>query len=327
MGSTFGITIHPAMTFTQSPLLSQRLQRHKFQQLYNMSEYWKSTPKYWCKHCKVFVRDTKLERQNHDATPRHQGNIKRFLRDLHRGHEKEEKDKERAKSEVARLNGLVSGTGHAGSSGFSGFGLGPAPSVPKLQATPSQRKQQLAQLAEMGVSIPDEFRGEMAMAGEWQVTSERIIDPNASQDKKPEAIGFGVRKRVAPEDEEEAEAIETKKRRWGTTYRTHPGDDNCADLDALLNKSTANVKLASEDTYVKQEIVEGPAIEVKPLTSMESDVDLDQKPSIKREPSTAQVKLPDISQSQADVDVKDEPDAAIGNVVFKKRKAKNIRQK
>jgi hypothetical protein len=292
-----------------------------------MSEQWKSTPKYWCKHCKVFVRDTKLERQNHDTTPRHQGNIKRFLRDLHRGHEKEEKDKERAKSEVARLNGLVSGTGHTESSRSSGFGRGPTPSMPKPQATPSQRKQQLAQLAEMGVSIPDEFRGEMAMAGEWQVTSERIIDPTESKEKKPEAIGFGVRKRTVPEDEEEAEAIKMKKRRWGSTYRTHPGGDDDADLDALLNRSTGKGNLASVDSGMKQESLEGTDDELKPLPKVEPELGEDQKPSIKREPSDGQVKLPDTSPTVADVDIKHETDAAAGNVVFKKRKAKNIRQK
>jgi hypothetical protein len=294
---------------------------------YKMSEYWKSTPKYWCKHCKVFVRDTKLERQNHDATPRHQGNIKRFLRDLHRGHEKEEKDKERAKSEVARLNGLVSGTGHAESSSSSGFGRGPTPSVPKPQATSSQRKQQLAQLAEMGVSIPDEFRGEMAMAGEWQVTSERIIGPTEGKEKKPEAIGFGVRKRTVPDDEEEAEAIETKKRRWGSTYRTHPGGDDDADLDALLNNSTAKGKQASADSDVKQEPLEGASDESKPHPKVEAEFGEGHKPSIKREPSDGLVKLADTSPALADVDIKNETDSGAGNVVFKKRKAKNIRQK
>ncbi len=249
------------------------------------------------------------------------------MRDLHRGHEKEEKDKERAKSEVARLNGLVSGTGHAESSSSSGFGRGPTPYIPTLQATPSQRKQQLAQLAEMGVSIPDEFRGEMAMAGEWQVTSERIIDPNETIEKKPEATGFGVRKRVAPEDEEEAEAIETKKRKWGSIYRTHPGGDDDADLDALLNKSTAKSKLASAGTEVKQESLEGAGNEIKLLPKVDPDVGLEQKSSIKREPSEGQVTLPDSSPPLADVDIKEEPDNAATNMVFKKRKAKNIGRK
>jgi hypothetical protein len=291
-----------------------------------MSEYWKSTPRYWCKHCKVFVRDTKLERQNHDATPRHQGNIKRFLRDLHRGHEKEEKDKERAKSEVARLNGLVSGTEHAEGSSSSGFGRGPTPSMPKPQATPSQRKQQLAQLAEMGVSIPEEFRGEMAMVGEWQVTSERIIEQSESSDKKPETIGFGVRKRAVPEEEEEAEAMETKRRRWSSTYRTHPGDDD-ADLNALLSKTVAKRKMALADSDVKQEPLEGAGDDFKPLPKIDPEFGEEQKPTIKREPSDGQVKLPETPATLADVGIKPETDSAAGNVIFKKRKAKPIRQK
>ncbi|MCJ1359147.1 MAG: hypothetical protein MMC33_009147 [Icmadophila ericetorum] len=69
-----------------------------------MSEHWKSTPKFWCKHCKIYIRDTKIEKQNHEATPKHQGNLKRFLGDLHRDHEKDEREKQRAKDEVARLN-------------------------------------------------------------------------------------------------------------------------------------------------------------------------------------------------------------------------------
>lgn len=292
-----------------------------------MADYWKSTPKYWCKHCKVFVRDTKLERQNHDATPRHQGNIKRFLRDLHRGHEKEERDKERAKSEVARLNGLVSGNGHAEGLSSSAFGRGPTPALPKPQATPSQRKQQLAQLAEMGVSIPEEFRGEMAMAGEWQITSERIIEPTESREKKPEAIGFGVRKRTVPEDSEEAEAIEMKKRRWGSSYRTHPSDDDDVDLDALLNKTKTKGKLVPADSDVKQESLEGAGYDVKPFPNVESEIGEEQKPSIKREPSEGQVKSPQAPSAVADGDVKPETDSAAGNVVFKKRKAKPIRQK
>jgi hypothetical protein len=289
----------------------------------NMSEYWKSTPKYWCKHCKTFVRDTKVDRQNHDATPKHQGNLKRFLRDLHRGHEKEEKDKERAKAEVARLNGVVSGTGHGESSSSSGFGRGPTPSIPKPQATASQRKQQLAQLAEMGISIPDEFRGDMAMAGEWQVTSERIIDPGEAGEKKPEAIGFGVRKRIVPDDEEEAEAAETKKRRWGATYRTQPGDDE-ADLDALLSKAMGPPKLASTGTNIKQESQEATG-DIKSIIKTEPGVDeANQKWSIKREPPDGEVKLP-IPLAMSDI--KDESDPAAGSVVFKKRKAKPIRQK
>jgi hypothetical protein len=183
----------------------------------------------------------------------------------------------------------------------------------------------LAQLAEMGVSIPDEFRGEMAMAGEWQVTSERIIDPTEGKEKKPEAIGFGVRKRTVPDDEEEAEAAETKKRRWGSTYRTHPGGDDDADLDALLNMSAAKGKQARADSDVNQELPEGASNESKPLLKVEAEFREDHKLSITRESSDGQVKLTDTLPALADVDIKN--DSGSGNVVFKKRKAKNAHQK
>jgi hypothetical protein len=68
-----------------------------------MAEYWKSTasvahgmyglrltkfqPKYWCKYCEIFVKDTKFEKQQHEATGRHQGNIRRSLKGLHREQE------------------------------------------------------------------------------------------------------------------------------------------------------------------------------------------------------------------------------------------------
>ena len=318
-----------------------------------MSEYWKSTvcfllrfycfwgpqlrisqPKYWCKHCKSFVRDTKLERANHDATPKHQGNLKRFLRDLHRGHEKGEKDKERAKAEVARLNGMttVGGSGSTASSSSSGFGRGPNPSLPKPQATPAQRKQQLAQLAEMGVAIPDEFRPDMAMAGEWQVTSERIVEPDG--EKKPEAMALGVRKRVP--HEEEAEEMECKKRRWGSTYRSHPTKEDDADLDALLSNATRKGKTLAVNIEMKGEAKEeaGQVIKAEPGTEDESLAasrpSEEQNSGIKREPSDGQTVIT-AADSSSQVGRDQEGDGRSGGggggIMFKKRKVKNIRRK
>ncbi|KAH7323665.1 hypothetical protein BKA65DRAFT_72781 [Rhexocercosporidium sp. MPI-PUGE-AT-0058] len=295
-----------------------------------MSEYWKSTPKYWCKHCKTYVRDTKLEKANHEATPKHQGNLKRFLRDLHRGHEKDEKDKERSKQEVERLKGLVSGGGSssAASSSSSSFGRGPTPSIPKQQATEAQRKKQLAQLAEMGVSIPSEFRSDLAMPGEWQVTAERVIDPEGTE-KKPEAMALGVRKRVV--DEEEAELNEAKKRRWGSTYRTHPAEEGDDDLDSLLSNATRKGKEPATKVEAKEEVKQeinelkleevssNPAEETKPI-------DAPQPTGIKRELSDRDTK--DIGSLPPIEGVKQEAEEQSGpGVVFKKRKAKNIRQK
>jgi hypothetical protein len=292
-------------------------------------------PKYWCKHCKTFVRDTKLEKANHEATPKHQGNLKRFLRDLHRGHEKDEKDKERAKAEVARLNGMTSGGGLGGaaSSSSSGFGRGPTPSLPKPQATPSQRKQQLAQLAEMGVAIPDEFRPDMAMAGEWQVTSERIVE--ADGQKKLEATALGVRKRVP--DEEEAEEIEAKKRRWGSTYRSHPVEEDDGDLDALLSNVKQKGKAPSVKIEIKGEAKEdgGEVNKTEPRGNSDEPPagpppSEEQRMGIKREPSDGETAMPPAETILLEGSKQEGAggeDPGVGGIVFKKRKAKNIRQK
>lgn len=304
-----------------------------------MSEYWKSTasisaylpthclltllqPKYWCKHCKTFIRDTKLEKANHEATPKHQGNLKRFLRDLHRGHEKDEKDKERAKAEVARLNGVVRGESSASS---SGFGRGPTPFVSKPPATAAQRKQQLAQLAELGVAVPDEFLPDLAIAGQWQVTETRIIGVDEG-DKKPDAVALGVRKRAVEEDEEEAEA---NKRRWGSAYRLHPSQEDDADLDALLNnaigqgKGKAPATKKESNDEIKLEIEEEPNTAIIPELTRSVDSEATKASGIKSEVSDGSTTVSEIPP--LDGDRKDEEGPA--TVVFKKRKAKNIRQK
>ncbi|KAL2051925.1 hypothetical protein ABVK25_007840 [Lepraria finkii] len=209
-----------------------------------MSEYWKSTPKYWCKHCKIFVRDTKLEKTNHEATPKHQGNLKRFLRDLHKGHELEERDKQRAKDEVDRLNGVLSGSGSKAPP-WKGKSVRPAPTA-SMQATPADRKKQLAQLVELGVAVPEDFRKEMAMAGDWQTTSQRLIydtvkEKEVNEDVKTGGLNIGVRKRKFESQEEEAAGETVVRRGWGSTIRTYPGigGDGDDDLDTLLKTTKA----------------------------------------------------------------------------------------
>jgi hypothetical protein len=273
-------------------------------------------PRYWCKHCKVYVRDTKLERTNHDATPRHQGNIKRFLRDLHRGHEKDEKEKDRAKNEVARLKGLVSGTGGESSSSASAAGRLPPPPT-KTVATTADRKAQVAQLAEMGIDIPDEFRGDMALPGGWQVTSQHIINPE-NDEKKPEAIGIGIRKRDPDEVEDEDEK-QIKKGKWGSAYKKAQPTEDDDDLDALLSKVTApkGAPITTDDDTTKKEA--------------ELEKTFDGVP-IKHEPSVAEEggllePISAVTTETDKVDVKREDGEAAGGIVFKKRKAKNIRQK
>ncbi|KAI1092019.1 hypothetical protein F5B19DRAFT_237344 [Rostrohypoxylon terebratum] len=301
-----------------------------------MSEYWKSTPKYWCKHCSIYVRDTKFERQNHEATAKHQGALKRFLRDLHRNHEQDQREKERAKREVERLNGVVNSTSTSTStanvattSKTSATGRIPAPS--QLRADGSQRQKQWEQLAEMGIDVPTELRRDMAMAGEWTVTNTRVIkdtsntdDPDAKPDNV-DAVATGVRKRPKLEEEEEEEenAIKSlfkKPRKWGRDTKHAPEND--AELDALLN-----------GTLIKPSKTEGgpddvPKKEEDLPNIKEEHLPLDIKKEIDEDSSLSNTKPTTIGfVASAPVKQEESTEGEAPTVIFKKRKPKNIRQR
>ncbi|KAJ4288706.1 hypothetical protein N0V88_007240 [Collariella sp. IMI 366227] len=229
-----------------------------------MSEYWKSTPKYWCKHCSVFVRETKLERTNHESTGKHQGAVKRALRDLHRNADQKERENDRAKREVERLNGIVSGSSTSGPSTPRTGDKSRAGAYGALpqQALQGDRQKQLEQLAELGVNIPTELRGGMAMAGEWTVTATRVIeDPDQKAEDKEggsaEARATGVkRERERTEEEKEQEeairGLFKKPRRWGVDSKTMPTEED-AELEALLRGPLVKKKEESEVPPIKVE--------------------------------------------------------------------------
>lgn len=165
------------------------------------------------------------------------------------------------------------------------------------------------------------------MPGEWQVTAQRIVAPEGEGEKKPEAIGFGVRKRAA-EDEDE-ETVQAKKSKWGSAYRKHPGaDTENDDLDELLSRVTAP-KVDPGALETKQEPISDTA-ETTKVEAADSSVvkaEPDETPGIKTEPSLDEVPLAGESAAATSVDVKQEEGEAVGGVVFKKRKAKPMRNK
>ncbi|KAL7785883.1 hypothetical protein V8C37DRAFT_312009 [Trichoderma ceciliae] len=290
-----------------------------------MSEYWKSTPRYWCKQCSCYVRDTKLERANHEATAKHQGALKRSLRDLHRNHEREEREKERARQEIARLNGVVGGPSSSGPWGSKAQGQASG-------STESQLKSQREQLAAMGVAMPSDFRPEMAIPGEWTVTKTTIVEGNRESDgeTKMQTKATGVRKREETEEQKEEEeamrGLFKKPRRWGRDSKTMP-DDEDEDLDTLLStavplKAEATEAAAEEKDGVKKEedINDGDFTEAQ--IAREEDV------PIKAEPNTeVQGQGQSITAGPVVKAEEAEESSGITPVVFKKRKQKGIRAK
>ncbi|EEH40778.2 U1 zinc finger domain-containing protein [Paracoccidioides lutzii Pb01] len=263
-----------------------------------MAEYWKSTPKYWCKHCKIYVRDTSFERTQHEATGKHQGNLTRFL----------------------RVNSTATGTG-TGNSTASRFVMA------------AQRKEQLAQLVELGVAIPEEFRKDMALAGDWEVVEEVSVEKKGAEVDEMAALNVGVRKRKFEGQEEEEAAGETVVRQWwGSTTRRFPGTDEKDDLDALLEK-TAELKRRKREAEIKVEAKDEEGLGEGVVKRECENADHGSYSLVKKEEiedGSTEVKVEeekdgkDVSKSIPEA-AKDASEEVVPAVVFKKRKPKHAR--
>lgn len=251
-----------------------------------------------------------------------------------------------------RLNGVVSGSGTS-SGQLEGQNTGapwrrkPAIPPPTMndprQATPAERRQQVAQLAEMGVAVPEEYRREMAMAGDWQVVSERPLygsgvkgEEGGEEEKKhSEGLNIGVRKRKHDGQEEDDEAGEMGVRRaWGSMIHTYPDprtQNGQEDLDSLLGKTKLN---RLRDDLVKDHTSGGGGSAASPPPAINAP-----QPGIDGAPNESPSPIPPIKQEDTDetklvsyIDsskpLKEDPDGSEQPaVVFKKRKAKPIRHK
>lgn len=208
------------------------------------------------------------------------------------------REKQRAKDEVSRLNGVVSGSSSSGgpsgvpnqeppssSSNSSAAGapwrrrptFHPPVNDAGQQATPAERRRQLAQLAEMGIAVPEEFRGDLAMAGDWQVVSERVIHDHDEEGVKKEEVeergeerkyaaaqglSIGVRKRKYERQENEEEegnqtgdmmlarnAWESRSGSGSRFHHKHIADSRGEeeDLDSLLGKTKVRIRDESHE--------------------------------------------------------------------------------
>lgn len=271
------------------------------------------------------MKDTPLEKTNHEASPRHQGNLKRSLRDLHRNNEKAEREKQYAKVEAARLNGTGPAVGPLSGSGDGKFKTTVNfTRTPAKAANPDDRKRQVAQLAALGVAVPEDFRRENAMVGDWQVTAQKITwDSNAGTKQEEEVdvkpgLNIGVRKRKNEEGEEDLEPAkleEDKKRpRYGRDLRGLPGNDD-DDLNALLESTSRftrkdEAKIKAEP---KKELAEDELIQNQETQELESStVHVKEEPDETTSLDVATVKRGSDAETQ-------QPSDDIGSI-FKKRK-------
>ena len=291
-----------------------------------MSEYWKSTPRYWCKHCKTFVVDTKLSRTQHEATSKHQGALNRFLRDLHRANERETHSRETAKREVARLNALISGNPlpHSTSPTTAATSSKPttkwaAESIRPLSG--KEQEAQLKQLESLGVALPEEFRKEVALPGEWQyvgtdadkkplATLAASKSKQAEQESKARVKEEILKKRKREEEDKrwaEMDQDERAMRSFKVETKTYPGDAvDGGDLDELLGLGKGKGK-AKGKAKGKESLVEN-----------EQDASASEHGAV--------IKKEEADDEEAQEEP--EPPPRLGDgVAFKKRKVKNLRKR
>ncbi|KAJ5823341.1 hypothetical protein N7447_005681 [Penicillium robsamsonii] len=288
-----------------------------------MAEFWKSAPRYWCKQCKIFIRDTPFEKTQHEASPKHQGSLKRFLRQIHNDNEQKQRDSQRAKTEVERLRQAVGG----GSSTDKDGSKGSAPPAPKFTERPAsleERKKQMAQLVAMGVAVPEEFRADMALAGDWQTTSETTIEVQQGLEGPTKSVGVRKRKLEGEEEDEHApEPIVNKG--WGSRMRLYPGAQEDEGLDDLL-ASTKDIKRTK--TFTPKVEVDEQETATKQPTLIAKTEDNTPKPEPQETNGSSEVKTEEPAQSSVELAIEEKPqseDAAPG-VVFKKRKPKAMRK-
>jgi hypothetical protein len=269
------------------------------------------------------VKDTPLEKRNHEASIQHQNNIQKSLRNLHKNHDREEREKQRAKDEVARLKGEIPPSRAAAP-------IAAAPIGPSLTAD-QQRKAHAEQLAGLGVVLSGQLKEQVTGIGEFKVVHEReihnggkptttTVSRSLAEILAEERLGEVAhedgpddhRKRKVEDDKDDGddprdEEAGPKRRAWGSNVKAYPGhdkDDGTGDLDSLLNGVTATKKAAppkkeKPDTQVAIKDEEGLAVP-------ENSASINEK-------------------SSAILHVKKEPDAAEipqSAVVFKKRKIK-----
>lgn len=188
-----------------------------------------------------------------------------------------------------------------------------------------ERKKQIAQLADMGVAIPQEFRADMALAGEWETLSETKIESAEGLEGAARSIGVRKRKHEGDEEEDEHAPEPLERKGWGSRMKTYPGaqgDDE--DLDALLasTKDLKKPKMAAPVAAPPVEEAEERKQDFTPVPKAEDEApeptapEPDRSTAVKKEEPTSAS-----APSHEDLQKEETP-----GVVFKKRKPKVMRK-
>lgn len=171
----------------------------------------------------------------------------------------------------------------------------------------------------MGVAVPEEFRRDMALAGEWQTVSRKVMSSEGVDADGAGKAGasVGVRKRKHEGEEEEDVEIKTSvSKPWGSRFRDYPVAEaqDEGDLDELLESTKDLKKSVVKKGAADESPTEGDT--VKRDEDAESK-ELGQSSNLKDEKPAFDAEAPPTTSETAE---------AAPGVVFKKRKAKVMKK-
>ena len=165
-------------------------------------------------------------------------NVQKLLRNVHKTHERQETEKRQVRNEVSRLTKIVS----TGSSKSEIARSGSQATVPiqqlSLDRTVEERKKQIAKLVEMGVTVPEEFRADMALAGDWLEVSEKQSTQVKKPKLNPNTLPNTLKRKQ--EDEEisgQSPQCRDTEKNWGSAIKRFPLSDHYEDNPETLMSS------------------------------------------------------------------------------------------
>lgn len=177
------------------------------------------------------MRNDSFTKRKHEASDRHQGSLKRFLRDLDKKKEKEEKEKKAVQRELDRISGVT--------------GLGTrsidAPPAKKIAKIPAKKTKSTSHSP--AIVLPTSIRETAGIVGSWEIVhvEEKKEDLKEAIDTLPsdslsatststvrlredyeDLRSFKIKEKTLPlETDEKADQEDTddlfKKRKFGTS--------------------------------------------------------------------------------------------------------------
>ena len=104
----------------------------------------------------------------------------------------------------------------------------------------------------MGIQVPGEVRGDLALAGQWQTVSRQVVEEPITE----KSLSHGVRKRKVDEEEDTEPPVAdrlSRRKNWGSSTKHYPSQQ-ISDLDALLSiKPILKSDASTAETKTKRE--------------------------------------------------------------------------